>query len=316
MYKPVSPHLQFHSSQYKRLDDRYLLTDELLGKGQYGKVYSAEDTTNNTSVAIKLLHNVSESKSRQLLNRHKLIMDSINSANLLKIFDIAVPPAIIVERLYGWNLSEIFCNVTASFSQICLIMHQTACGLSSLHDTGFIHRDIKPSNLFYVKRGFDRGRIKIIDFDTCIPIEDLDLIRIEQKTEGTLAFISPEQLRNDPNFSSDIYSLGLSILSILIGYDDFSKKFCLESESEIIKNRLKPDFIRLKDISSFDLPKELISFLELCISYDPQNRPTAKEMIYFIENLSESYCDEFLVSNLKLRGVEKSFSSEAIALKV
>ena len=101
-----------------------------------------------------------------------------------------------------------------------------ALGLRTMHRLGFIHRDIKPNNIF-LKRVKGRLVAKIGDFDhTREMAESMTKSKI-----GTEAFNSPEiHLRQDYDLSSDIFSLGVTLIYMFAGaypfkFHNLSKSF-------------------------------------------------------------------------------------------
>lgn len=101
----------------------------------------------------------------------------------------------------------------------------------NLNNKDFSHRDIKPDNIFI---GMD-GLLKIADFDVSTKIKRDDygvtMPTIDANLAGTMLFASPEleELLSNPRLQasvdylyynkSDVYSLGLTILSIITNKD-------------------------------------------------------------------------------------------------
>ena len=88
--------------------------------------------------------------------------------------------------------------------------------LSFLHDHKVIHRDIKPGNI--MRRSHD-DKIVLIDFGAVKQIQPQEQMDKEGNTVaiGTRGYAPPEQYAGHPNFSSDIYALGMIGIQALTG---------------------------------------------------------------------------------------------------
>ncbi|CAN1213522.1 AAA-like domain-containing protein [Tumidithrix helvetica PCC 7403] len=91
--------------------------------------------------------------------------------------------------------------------------------LAFVHQQNVIHRDIKPANL--IRRSSDR-KFVLIDFGAVKKVSEPVANSSEQTSTLTVAIGSPgympnEQMAGQPNFSSDIYAVGMLCFQALTG---------------------------------------------------------------------------------------------------
>ena len=93
-----------------------------------------------------------------------------------------------------------------------LIMMKQAClAIDNLHKQGVVHCDIKPGNMLY-----DGYLIKLIDFNASVKLGNKDYIE-GKKHQGTPGYMPIEMYNGRIGYSSDIYSIGVSMLEMWFG---------------------------------------------------------------------------------------------------
>ncbi|KAG8341853.1 Protein tyrosine kinase Protein kinase domain [Trypanosoma vivax] len=173
------------------------------------------------------------------------------------------------------------------------IFFQVVSGLVYLHDTKrVIHRDIKPSNILIR----DDGYVKIGDFGVSKLVQTLD---VSSTYVGTMYFMAPERLEQTAySFSSDIWSLGLTMIATVTGKNPWSPpdEMTLFQLLGKIAGETTPS---LPDKPAYSA--EARDFVAQCLIRDPQERPLASTLLKhpFLSGCTE----ETAVANVKM-GIE------------
>jgi serine/threonine protein kinase len=127
-----------------------------------------------------------------------------------------------MELVEGDTLRTVLATGTLSTRRIGEAGFEVAETLEYIHARGVIHRDVTPSNIMLVDYGtrFSRPRARLTDFGIAIDVTQPQ--ELDGATDGTAAYLSPEQARNEVlTPASDIYSLGLVLLECFTGTIEF-----------------------------------------------------------------------------------------------
>ena len=196
------------------------------GVGGMGIVYKALDLKLNRTVALKFLPNdlnlASKDKERFLQEaRTASGLDHNNIGVIHGLEETADGHTFIVMAYYeGLTLSERIRRGPMPAKEALDIISQVARGLIEAHERGIIHRDIKPSNVIVTRQGV----AKIVDFGLA-RVATNAASTLTAGPVGTLAYMSPEQVRNEPlDQRTDIWSLGVVLAEMLTGKHAFERE--------------------------------------------------------------------------------------------
>lgn len=212
------------------LGDRYQAVKILKTYG-FGKTYLATDTQlpDRPKCIIKQLQYPDTSpKSRKLL---QILLEKKAEAFtsiaphpqipcLLDYFQGRQHFYLVEEFIPGTSLEkEIGCDRPFSQSKLIQLLQESLTALSVIHDAGLIHLNLKPSNLI---RHATTGKLMLIGLGIFHDICDRAWRSHTQTTPGDLngsaLYMAPEQQENQPQFNSDLYTLGIIAIQAATGY--------------------------------------------------------------------------------------------------
>src|SRR6185369_15610106 len=146
------------------------------------------------------------------------------------------------------------------------ILHSIILGLNSIHQEQLVHHDLHSGHV-----------LRFIGLNQDAMIADLGLsVPADQEQSGIVGvvpYIAPEVLSGKPyTQKSDIYSFGILMSVISTGQQPFNDKAHGHGLMLKICEGLRPAF-------SNNTPRFYIKLAHKCMDADPDNRPTAVEIL-------------------------------------
>ncbi len=190
----------------------------VLGRGGMGKVFRVRSLLTDREEAMKIvLPDLDENPglADRFLREIKVhaSLQHPNIAALRTALRIEGRLVMILELVEGVSLEEMLRAGPIDVPQAVGCAVQALSALAFAHERGVIHRDIKPANILISTA----GAVKLTDFGIARSTTGARLTSTGMAI-GTLAYMSPEQVRADPvDARSDLYSFGLTLYEMVTG---------------------------------------------------------------------------------------------------
>ncbi|MEZ6129865.1 MAG: alpha/beta fold hydrolase [Planctomycetaceae bacterium] len=280
-----SPMVDFDEKPGQRMG-RYTIRNRL-GSGGMGTVYLGHDEDLQRPVAIKFVsaRHASDAKWVQRFEREAHSAATLNHPNILTVHEILRwdgTPCLVTEYVEGCTLRDLLKSGPLPPKSAVSIAVQLARALAAAHERRVIHRDLKPDNVMV--RPDDL--VKVLDFGiarqlptpavgsddggmACAAGEpDSEGLTNPGQIQGTLWYMSPEQLRGGPvDARSDLFSLGCVMYEMLTGRPPFARGNDADSIAAVLSGQ--PPDLRS---DSPGIPTGLAEAITRLLARDPAER--------------------------------------------
>jgi tetratricopeptide (TPR) repeat protein len=242
-----------------------------LGAGGMGSVYLGV-SPGGRKVAVKLIHPdyVRDREFRERFSREVEAARRVGGFHTAQVVDadpLADPPWMVTAFIQGPSLQDaVYGAGPLGPDETRALGAGLAEGLAAIHACGLVHRDVKPSNVIL---GDDGPRI--IDFGIA-RLAGMSTMTASGAVLGTLAYMSPEQVKGEPaGATSDVFSLASTLVFAATGRSPFDGETTAAVVYRIANE--EPDLTRLPGDAAF---RRLIA---LCLAKNPADRPPLGEIL-------------------------------------
>ncbi|HEY7123044.1 MAG TPA: protein kinase [Ktedonobacterales bacterium] len=200
------------------LGGTYLL-GEVLGQGGFGVVYKAQHQRLNRAQAVKVLseQHFNNQQFRARFIREAQTLAALDHPNILHVDELGEEGNLIYLVMpfipRGTFQGLLKQRGPLPVDEAGRYLEQICGGLRYAHKRGVVHLDLKPLNLLV----HDDGRLLLSDFGLAHLIKEGAVQGGASLTFGTPFYMAPEHLRGQPDWRSDLYSMGVILFQMLAG---------------------------------------------------------------------------------------------------
>ncbi|MBX9686557.1 MAG: protein kinase [Candidatus Obscuribacterales bacterium] len=259
---------------------KYVLQQEI-GEGGWGTVYLAQHVELGSRFAVKVL-SLDLCQDRKHIDRFRQeshTLAKLEHPGVVRVIDCGLSPRpfIVMEYAQGQILSDLLAQKgRLSDKAVYAVARRLAETLAYAHALGVVHQDIKPGNIMVRDLDLDTPDLKLLDFGVARLIDSDAIAEQSGESFGSPEYMSPEQFLQDQSLGpkTDIYSLGCVLFECMFGRRPFKATSYIEWSS--VHRHVRPSY-RQDDLSK--LGKELARLSTICMAKNPEERPSAAELV-------------------------------------
>ena len=244
-------------------------------------MYEARQASTGRAVALKLLDvQVSGPDVRRRFERERVAMGELaGHPHIVSIIDAGIHegrPWLVMDLCPGGSLTDLGRPLKAA--EAVAVLHAVGSALATAHARGVLHCDVKPGNVLIT--GYGRPALG-----------DFGIARLTLESQGsriggyTLDHVPPEVLRGErPSDRGDVWSLATTLWQALADRPPF--RHADDVSAPAVMQRIDRD--PLPPLGRHDLPRGLEALLAAMTAKDPQQRPSAGDVVRRAADISRS----------------------------
>lgn len=200
--------------------------EEVIGSGDMGVVYRAEELALERPVALKVIRreHSQEERFRERFRRESMVAASIDHPNVIPIFEAGEEGGVLfitMRLVEGTDLREL---IAAEWrlepARVARIVRQISGALDAAHARGLMHRDVKPANVLLARR----DHAYLSDFGLAKRADEIGGLTRPGSIVARVEYVAPEQIKNERiDARVDVYALGCLLFEALTGEAPFAK---------------------------------------------------------------------------------------------
>ncbi|KAL4641893.1 tyrosine-protein kinase Fes/Fps isoform X1 [Arapaima gigas] len=251
------------------LDHDDVILGQLIGRGNFGEVYSGRLRSDNTPVAVKSCRENLPVEQKNKFLMEARILKQYDHPNIVKLIGVCTqkqPIYIVMELVQGGDFLSFLRNEGHNLKTKMLIKmaENVAAGMEYLESKKCIHRDLAARNCLVA----DQNLVKISDFGMSREGEDGIYSATGSMKQIPVKWTAPEAL-NYARYSteSDVWSFGVVL------WETFSRG---TTPYATMSNQQTRDEVErgYRMAAPEGCPPEVYALMGQCWQYDPKKRPS------------------------------------------
>ncbi len=199
--------------------------EEVIGRGDMGVVYGAEELALQRRVALKLIlpEYSGDERFRERFRRESRIAAAIDHQNVIPIFDAGDEDGVLYIMMRFVEGTDMRALIAAEGRleplRAARIVRQVGAALDAAHARAMLHRDVKPSNVLLARH----DHAYLTDFGLAKPTGSAGGLTRQGTVVARAEYVAPEQILNQRvDARADIYALGCLLFEALTGESPFA----------------------------------------------------------------------------------------------
>lgn len=248
-----------------------------IGRGGMGVVYAAKDLLLERDIAVKIVPRTAlNADSEERMLREARTVARMDHSGIVPVHDMGKDDEgvwFVMPLLPGTTLRDHVKNGDLALGDVIEAGIQVAEAVAYCHVHGVLHRDLKPGNVMISREEGGRLRARVMDFGLARSRGDAHITRTGFMI-GTLAYLSPEQVRGEEvDASADLYSMGVLLYEAILGRPPF------RGDQDAVLHRILHETPRSFARSGLSLDHELEQLILACLAKRKEDRPASAALI-------------------------------------
>src|SRR5690348_12668768 len=194
--------------------------EQVIGHGDMGVVYRAEELALQRRVALKLIRpeHSEDERFRERFRREAGVAAAIDHPNVIPIFDAGEERGVLYITMRLVEGTDLRALIAAEGRldpmRAAQIVRQVGAALDAAHARGMLHRDVKPSNVLLGRE----DHVYLTDFGLAKPLASRAGLTRAGTVVARAQYVAPEQIMGRPvDARADVYALGCVLFEALTG---------------------------------------------------------------------------------------------------